>query len=132
MIEPTEKDIGRKVVYTGNTHPGGELEEGIITSFNSTSVFVRYGDKHTSQATNPRDLQWYGCCRMFVEITPHDGSQNVETRDLAILLIAMGEAIGGEDFHVMQGSPQARTVLLSTDIFGLRAELITAPGAPGE
>jgi hypothetical protein len=29
MIEPTEDDIGRAVVYTGNRFPGGKLEEGI-------------------------------------------------------------------------------------------------------
>jgi hypothetical protein len=26
MIEPTEHDIGRAVVYTGNRYPGGKLE----------------------------------------------------------------------------------------------------------
>ena len=26
MIEPTENDIGRGVVYTGNRYPGGKLE----------------------------------------------------------------------------------------------------------
>ena len=41
MIEPTDNDIGRKVIYTGNRYPGGELEEGVITSFNSHIVFVR-------------------------------------------------------------------------------------------
>ena len=58
MIEPTEADIGRKVVYTGNRHPGGELEEGVITSFNSATVFVRYGSKVHSQGTNRLDLEW--------------------------------------------------------------------------
>ena len=27
MIDPTEEDIGRAVVYTGNRFPGGKLEE---------------------------------------------------------------------------------------------------------
>jgi hypothetical protein len=43
MIEPTEEDIGRAVVYTGNRYPGGKLEEGVITSFHDHAVFVRYG-----------------------------------------------------------------------------------------
>lgn len=58
MIEPTEADIGRKVVYTGNTYPGGELEEGVITSLNTCSVFVRYGKNAGSQATARKDLEW--------------------------------------------------------------------------
>jgi hypothetical protein len=58
MIEPTEDDIGRAVVYTGNRYPGGKLEEGVITSFGRRSVFVRYGaDKH-SKATARADLEW--------------------------------------------------------------------------
>ena len=43
MIYPEEDDIGRAVV--GNR---GKLEEGVITSFNDHSVFVRYGaDLHS-------------------------------------------------------------------------------------
>jgi hypothetical protein len=58
MIEPTDEDIGRAVVYTGNRYPGGKLEEGVITSFNDHRVFVRYGaDKH-SKATSRPDLEW--------------------------------------------------------------------------
>jgi hypothetical protein len=41
MIEPTEDDIGRAVVYTGDRFPGGKLEEGVITSFHDHAVFVR-------------------------------------------------------------------------------------------
>ena len=40
MIEPTEDDIGRAVVYTGNRYPGGALEEGVITSFMRRSANV--------------------------------------------------------------------------------------------
>jgi hypothetical protein len=58
MIEPTENDIGRKVIYTGNTHPGGELEEGVITSFNSHCVFVRYGSDYGSKGASREDLEW--------------------------------------------------------------------------
>ena len=56
MIEPTQDDIGRKVVYTGNY--GGPLEEGVITSFNDAFVFVRYGAKYHSEATGRSDLKW--------------------------------------------------------------------------
>jgi hypothetical protein len=58
MIYPDEHDIGRAVVYTGNRYPGGKIEEGVITSFNDHSVFVRYGaDKH-SKGTSRADLEW--------------------------------------------------------------------------
>jgi len=58
VIEPTETDIGRKVVYTGNSYPGGKREEGVITSFNQDSIFVRYGGDVGSKATDRRDLEW--------------------------------------------------------------------------
>lgn len=58
MIDPTPADIGRKVVYTGNRYPGGKLEEGVITAFNSTAVFVRYGADAGSKATSRQDLEW--------------------------------------------------------------------------
>lgn len=57
MIEVTINDIGRVVIYRAH-HPGAEREEGVITSFNDTCVFVRYGrDKH-SKGTARRDLEW--------------------------------------------------------------------------
>jgi hypothetical protein len=58
MIDPTKEDIGRKVIYTGNRYPGGKPEEGVITSFNNANVFVRYGAKCHSEATNRSDLEW--------------------------------------------------------------------------
>ena len=58
MIEPTEDDIGRAVVYTGNRFPGGKLEEGVITSFHDHAVFVRYGADKGSKATSRADLEW--------------------------------------------------------------------------
>ena len=58
MIEPTESDIGRRVIYIGNTYPGGKPEYGAITSFNGVNVFVRYDGKNSSQATSPEDLEW--------------------------------------------------------------------------
>lgn len=58
MIEPTEKDVGRGVVYTGNRYPGGALEQGVITSFNEHSVFVRYKGDTGSKGTARVDLEW--------------------------------------------------------------------------
>jgi hypothetical protein len=58
MIEPTQEDIGRKVIYTGNRYPGGLIEEGVITSFNEHAVFVRYGKEVGSKATSREDLEW--------------------------------------------------------------------------
>ena len=58
MIEPSEQDIGRGVAYTGNRYPGGELEYGVITSFNECCVFVCYGAKRSAQATSREDLEW--------------------------------------------------------------------------
>lgn len=55
MINPTEKDIGRKVVYRGL---GGEVDEGVITSFTEHVVFVRYGECTTSAATRRDQLEW--------------------------------------------------------------------------
>lgn len=59
MINPTQKDIGRGVVYTGNF--GGPREDGVITSFNDHCVFVRYEKQHPSahgQSTRREDLEW--------------------------------------------------------------------------
>ncbi len=57
MINPTEKDIGRKVIYQAS-HPGADLEEGVITSFNNTCVFVRYFNNVNGTATSREDLRW--------------------------------------------------------------------------
>ena len=55
MIRPTIKDFGRSVIYRPSH---GEPEEGVITSFSKTWIFVRYlGDKE-SKATRPEDLEW--------------------------------------------------------------------------
>ncbi len=59
MIEPTAKDIGRKVVYREpGDFPGRKIEEGVITSYNALFVFVRYGASSSSAATNREDLEW--------------------------------------------------------------------------
>jgi len=58
MINPKPEDVGRKVVYTGNRYPGGELEEGVITSYNDHVVFVRYGADVGTKGTSREDLEW--------------------------------------------------------------------------
>jgi hypothetical protein len=58
MIEPTEADIGRTVLYTGNRFVGGKTERGVITGFNHWTVFVRYGADAQAKATNREDLEW--------------------------------------------------------------------------
>lgn len=57
MIEPTKDDIGRAVIYTAG-HPNAKPEEGVITSFNEHSVFVRYGADKGSKGTARQDLGW--------------------------------------------------------------------------
>jgi len=52
--ELVESDVGRAVVYRGR---GGEVEDGVITSWNEASVFVRYGTTG-SAATDPKDLEF--------------------------------------------------------------------------
>jgi hypothetical protein len=56
MIEPSDTDIGRKVVYRDQS--GHVVEEGVITSFNDTCVFVRYGSDVHSKGTRREDLEW--------------------------------------------------------------------------
>jgi len=55
MIEPTQDDVGRAVVYTGNRYPGGKLEEGVITSFTDHRVFDRCSDLQ-GRAPRPRNF----------------------------------------------------------------------------
>ena len=55
MIRPTEKDIGRAVVYRP---PGGAPEEGVITGMNEWHVLVRYGADRGSKATSRDALEW--------------------------------------------------------------------------
>ncbi len=70
MIDPTDTDIGRKVVYRDMS--GHVAEVGTVTSFNDTCVFVRYGrDKH-SKGTRREDLAWVkflraSCGRVYWE-----------------------------------------------------------------
>jgi hypothetical protein len=60
MLNPdvTDKDVGRRVIYTEPTdHPHRKVEAGIITSFSPAYVFVRYRGI-TSAATRREDLAW--------------------------------------------------------------------------
>lgn len=63
MIDPTADDVGRSVVYQrgwidshGCCHL--KLDDGVITSFNDTCVFVRYGSDKHSKGTRRQDLTW--------------------------------------------------------------------------
>ena len=52
----TNADKNRLVVYSKGRLK--QLEEGIITSWNDTFIFVKYGKDITSKATYPQDLDW--------------------------------------------------------------------------
>lgn len=56
MITVMEKDITRKVIYT--ERGTGRKEEGQITSFNDSYVFVKYNSSSTPQATRREDLTY--------------------------------------------------------------------------
>lgn len=62
MIEPTEADIGRAVVY--RARKDAAPEEGVIISFNPHFVFVRYSTgpcaSRTAAATPFHRLEWAG------------------------------------------------------------------------
>ena len=57
MIEPTEVDIGRNVIY--RAEPFNLPEEGVIDFFNDAYVFVKYAAS-MSRATKREDLEWLG------------------------------------------------------------------------
>ena len=46
--------VGQRVVYTAHH---GETEEGVVTSWNDRFVFVRYGSKKRSEATDRSQLR---------------------------------------------------------------------------
>jgi hypothetical protein len=58
MIEPAEKDVGRKVLYTGTRWRDQTAKIGIITSFDLHCVYVRYGKHTTSEGNRRQDLEW--------------------------------------------------------------------------
>ena len=55
MIEPTSKDVGKKVVYYDDY---GKMDFGVITGFNHRHVFVQYGSIGKGQPTSREDLRW--------------------------------------------------------------------------
>jgi hypothetical protein len=55
MIDPKPADIGRKVVY--RDLGGWKVEEGVISSFNDTCVFIRYGADTGWKGTRREDLE---------------------------------------------------------------------------
>lgn len=56
MINPTNEDIGRKVIY--RSFGGDVIEEGVITSFSESWVFVRYGSNTQSAGTHRSNLEY--------------------------------------------------------------------------
>ena len=64
MINPTELDIGRAVVYR-NQHEADE--EGVVTAWNEGYVFVDYGSG-ASKATRRADLDWAPLSHVAVAI----------------------------------------------------------------
>ena len=51
-----DADKGRNVVY--RTAPDFKPEQGTITSWNESFIFVRYVGGSTSAATPPEKLEW--------------------------------------------------------------------------
>jgi hypothetical protein len=77
VIEPTDADIGRAVLYTGNRYPGGKVERGKITGLTALGVFVRYtGDRH-AKSTLREDLEWDDA--ETGSISRHDGAGSSES-----------------------------------------------------
>lgn len=56
MIDIQQDDIGRKVLYRSHH---GTIEEGVITSYNSVYVFVRFGADVNSKACDLKYLEIY-------------------------------------------------------------------------
>ena len=54
----TESDIGKGVVY--KTAPDYEPQQGYITSFNKSYIFVAFGTRTMGrgEACDPSDLEW--------------------------------------------------------------------------
>ena len=50
-----DSDVGRLAIYTAHH---GERQEGTISSWNDTYVFVRYGLGSTAVATDPDQLEF--------------------------------------------------------------------------
>lgn len=56
----TDADKGRGVIYTPHhsTPENPDTERGVISSWNDTYIFVRYGPGSTAAATDPEQLEW--------------------------------------------------------------------------
>jgi len=58
VIDPTEEDIGRSVMYRAD-HPEAQYQYGKLTSFNDRLVFVLFNPEgSTSQGCRREDLCW--------------------------------------------------------------------------
>ena len=60
MINPTEEDVGRGVVYQAS-YPNAPREDGVIVRITKDSIFVRYKGQHPAsdgQMTSREDLEW--------------------------------------------------------------------------
>lgn len=60
MINPTEDDVGRGVIYQGS-YPDAPREDGVILRITKDAIFVRYKGQHPGsdgQATSREDLEW--------------------------------------------------------------------------
>lgn len=55
-ISLNESHVNRKVVFT--SYDGAKLEEGRITSWNDTWVFVDYDNTGRGRATDPKQLEF--------------------------------------------------------------------------
>lgn len=53
----TENDVNRKVVYQPQNY-NGKIEEGRITSWNNSFIFVDYDNTGRGAATRPEDLNF--------------------------------------------------------------------------
>jgi hypothetical protein len=54
----TRQDIGRSVSWSTNMFPGQQKEVGVITSFNASYVFVRFGSDTHSKACRYQNLEF--------------------------------------------------------------------------
>jgi hypothetical protein len=102
MIEPTEADIGRTVLYTGNRFVGGKTERGVITGFNHWTVFVRYGSDAHAMATSREDLEWENMRKpgQFRDITALEVLKDGQTEAMENLggaALAMAQVAGTID-----------------------------------
>jgi hypothetical protein len=50
MISPTQLDIGRNVIYTGNRYPGGKPEHGVIAVYSASKHAARRAEANMGSA----------------------------------------------------------------------------------